>query len=62
MGEKYLQILKPIQMKSIAKNMRLLIVGAGLALLMAAASGCSNKMGCPGGITQENAQTQVKHI
>lgn len=49
-------------MNTIAKNMRLLIVGAGLFVLAAVSTGCSSKMGCPGGITQEKVDTQVKHI
>lgn len=49
-------------MNTIAKNMRLLIVGAALFVLAAATSGCTSKMGCPGGITQEKVDTQVKHI
>jgi hypothetical protein len=49
-------------MKFITKNMRLLIVGAGLIFTMAAASGCTSKIGCPGAITQQNVETPVKHI
>lgn len=48
-------------MKSITKNMRLLIVGAALFVLAAATTGCSSKMGCPGGITQEKVDAPVKH-
>jgi len=49
-------------MKSITKNIRLLIVGAGLIVLASCATGCSSKMGCPGKITLENTQLVDKNV